>query len=207
MSTQTELEKVSTFSQMLLWFGAAVSIAEILAGALLAPLGFEKGMGAILAGHVIGAALLLPGETGGVRKQFLSFESTVRSGDQLKRSCTFDRDLSSEDLRNHAETSQRSTPVKSSHVQGDPLCTWESITRKPTIRKPLGIARKTRNWPARAPPPNVQLHLNGLRRPAQPENDPHQGTRPNDSPALRPRERPAPPESPDRSSSHLKTAR
>ena len=60
MSTQTELEKVSTFSQMLLWFGAAVSIAEILTGALLAPLGFERGMGAILAGHVIGAALLLP---------------------------------------------------------------------------------------------------------------------------------------------------
>ena len=60
MSTQTELEKVSTFSQMLLWFGAAVSIAEILTGALLAPLGFEMGMGAILVGHVIGAALLLP---------------------------------------------------------------------------------------------------------------------------------------------------
>ncbi len=60
MSTQTELEKVSTFSQMLLWFGAAVSIAEILTGALLAPLGFERGMGAILVGHVIGATLLLP---------------------------------------------------------------------------------------------------------------------------------------------------
>ena len=60
MSAQAGLEKVSTFSQMLLWFGAAVSIAEILTGALLAPLGFERGMGAILAGHVIGAALLLP---------------------------------------------------------------------------------------------------------------------------------------------------
>ena len=60
MSTQTELEKVSTFSQMLLWFGAAVSIAEILTGALLAPLGFERGMEAILVGHVIGAILLLP---------------------------------------------------------------------------------------------------------------------------------------------------
>ena len=34
--------------------------AEILTGALLAPLGFEMGMGAILVGHVIGAALLLP---------------------------------------------------------------------------------------------------------------------------------------------------
>ena len=60
MSAQAGLEKVSTFSQMLLWFGAAVSIAEILTGALLAPLGLERGMGAILTGHVIGAALLLP---------------------------------------------------------------------------------------------------------------------------------------------------
>ena len=60
MSVQAGLEKVSTFSQMLLWFGAAVSIAEILTGALLAPLGFEKGMGAILVGHVIGTVLLLP---------------------------------------------------------------------------------------------------------------------------------------------------
>ena len=132
----------------------------------------------------------------------------VRSGDWLKRSCTFDQDLSSEDPRNHAETSQRSTPVKSSHVQSDPLCTWENITRKPKIRKIPGIARKTRNWPARAPSPNVQLHPDDPRRPVQPENDPHQGTRPStDSPALRPRERPAPPGSPGRPESGLPAAR
>jgi purine-cytosine permease-like protein len=34
-----ENQKVSTFSQILLWFGAAISIAEIITGALLAPLG------------------------------------------------------------------------------------------------------------------------------------------------------------------------
>ena len=74
----------------------------------------------------------------------------VRSGDWLKRSCTFDRNPSSEDPRNHAETPRRSTPVKSSHVQNDPLCTWESATRKPTIRKNPGIMRKTRNCSTRA---------------------------------------------------------
>ena len=51
MNTGASLEKVSSFSQMLLWFGAAVSIAEILTGALLAPLGLEKGIGAILLGQ------------------------------------------------------------------------------------------------------------------------------------------------------------
>ena len=131
----------------------------------------------------------------------------VRSGDQLKRSCTFDRNPSSEDPRNHAETPRRSTLVKSSHVQSDPLCTWESTIRKPTIRKNPGIMRKTRNCSTRAPPPNVQLHPNDPRRPAQPENGPHQGTRPSDSPALRPRERPAPPGSPGRPESGLPAAR
>lgn len=52
--------KVSTFSQILLWFGAAVSIAEIITGTLLAPLGLVQGMEAILLGHLIGAAILFP---------------------------------------------------------------------------------------------------------------------------------------------------
>ncbi|WP_077616733.1 putative hydroxymethylpyrimidine transporter CytX [Caenibacillus caldisaponilyticus] len=41
-----------------LWFGAAVSISEILAGTLLAPLGFVQGFIAILLGHLIGTTLL-----------------------------------------------------------------------------------------------------------------------------------------------------
>ncbi len=49
---------VSSFSLFILWFGAAVSIAEIYTGALLAPLGFSKGIQAIILGHVIGALLL-----------------------------------------------------------------------------------------------------------------------------------------------------
>ena len=62
-----EEPKTSTFSHGLLWFGAGVSIAEILTGTLFAPLGFQKGLLAILVGHVIGCALLfLAGVMGGL---------------------------------------------------------------------------------------------------------------------------------------------
>ena len=40
-----------------IWFGAAVSLAEILTGTFFAPLGFESGLAAILIGHAIGGAL------------------------------------------------------------------------------------------------------------------------------------------------------
>ena len=50
--------KTSVFSNGLIWFGAAVSIAEILTGTLIAPLGFGKGIAAILLGHLIGCVLL-----------------------------------------------------------------------------------------------------------------------------------------------------
>ena len=42
----------------LIWFGAGVSLAEILTGTFFAPLGFRDGGIAILVGHVIGCALL-----------------------------------------------------------------------------------------------------------------------------------------------------
>ncbi|WP_378954706.1 putative hydroxymethylpyrimidine transporter CytX [Pelosinus sp. sgz500959] len=44
---------------LFLWFGAAVSIAEILTGGLLAPLGFQSGLAAILIGHLVGTSLLV----------------------------------------------------------------------------------------------------------------------------------------------------
>ena len=46
--------KTSVFENGLIWFGAGVSLAEILTGVSLAPLGFEKGLAAIIGGHVIG---------------------------------------------------------------------------------------------------------------------------------------------------------
>lgn len=48
---------LSTSLLSLIWFGAAVSLAEILTGTFFAPLGFEQGLLAILIGHVIGGTL------------------------------------------------------------------------------------------------------------------------------------------------------
>lgn len=60
------MKKTSLFENGLIWFGAAVSIAEILTGTYFAPLGFERGLAAILLGHVIGCALFfLAGVIGG----------------------------------------------------------------------------------------------------------------------------------------------
>lgn len=53
-----ENRKTSVLNNTLIWFGAGVSIAEILTGTYFAPLGFGKGIAAILIGHVIGCALL-----------------------------------------------------------------------------------------------------------------------------------------------------
>ncbi|MBQ3427644.1 MAG: putative hydroxymethylpyrimidine transporter CytX [Clostridia bacterium] len=51
-------KKISVFESGLIWFGAAVSIAEILTGTYFAPLGFSKGLFAIIIGHVIGCVML-----------------------------------------------------------------------------------------------------------------------------------------------------
>ena len=54
----------------LIWFGAAVSLAEIVTGTYFASLGFARGLLAVIIGHVIGCAMLyLSGLIGGsVRK-------------------------------------------------------------------------------------------------------------------------------------------
>ena len=51
-------KRTSIFANGLIWFGAGVSIAEILTGTYFAPLGFSKGLLAILIGHVIGCVML-----------------------------------------------------------------------------------------------------------------------------------------------------
>ena len=59
-------KKTSTFSNALIWFGAGVSIAEILTGTYFAPLGMAKGFAAIVIGHGIGCAMMfLAGLIGG----------------------------------------------------------------------------------------------------------------------------------------------
>ena len=51
-------KQTSVFENSLIWFGAGVSIAEILTGTYFAPLGFEKGILAVIIGHIIGCAML-----------------------------------------------------------------------------------------------------------------------------------------------------
>jgi putative hydroxymethylpyrimidine transporter CytX len=72
----TSTEGSSSLSQALLWFGAAVSIAEILTGALTAPLGLAKGILAILIGHGIGAGILFLAGLIGAASGLAAIEST-----------------------------------------------------------------------------------------------------------------------------------
>jgi putative hydroxymethylpyrimidine transporter CytX len=50
--------RTSISGNVLLWLGAAISIAEILTGTLFAPLGWTKGLAAIVLGHLIGGCML-----------------------------------------------------------------------------------------------------------------------------------------------------
>jgi len=61
---------------LFLWFGAAVSIAEILTGGLLAPLGFQSGLAAIVLGHVVGTLILILGGLIGAQERIPSILST-----------------------------------------------------------------------------------------------------------------------------------
>lgn len=58
MENNMQKTETSIFSNGLIWFGAAISIAEILTGTLIAPLGFGRGCSAIILGHLIGCVLL-----------------------------------------------------------------------------------------------------------------------------------------------------
>lgn len=71
--------KSKEVNMALIWFGAGVSIAEIITGTYFAPLGFSKGILAILSGHIIGCALLfLAGSIGSFSKRS-SMETTKGS--------------------------------------------------------------------------------------------------------------------------------
>lgn len=54
----TETGKTGGFSFFTLWFGASVSLAEIMTGSLIAPLGLKQGLFVIFTGHLIGALIL-----------------------------------------------------------------------------------------------------------------------------------------------------
>lgn len=65
----------STLNHFILWFGASISIAEIVTGTLLAPLGLTAGLQSILVGHVIGAFVLIPAGLIGACSGFSATES------------------------------------------------------------------------------------------------------------------------------------
>lgn len=72
-------KRTSVFENGLIWFGAAVSIAEMVTGTLFAPMGFAKGLAAIVLGHIIGCAMLfLSGVIGGSTRRS-AMEATAMS--------------------------------------------------------------------------------------------------------------------------------
>ena len=72
-------KKTSVFSNGLIWFGAGVSIAEIITGTYLAPLGFTKAMLAIVIGHVIGALMMFAAGVIGAREEKSAMETVKMS--------------------------------------------------------------------------------------------------------------------------------
>ena len=55
-----ENRKTTVLENGMIWFGAGVSIAEILTGTYFASLGFQKGIIAIVTGHIIGCIMMFP---------------------------------------------------------------------------------------------------------------------------------------------------
>lgn len=83
-----EEKRTSIFENGMIWFGAGVSIAEILTGTYLAPLGFGRGLAAIIVGHIIGFLMLfLAGVIGGKARK--SAMETVKMSFGQKGSLLF----------------------------------------------------------------------------------------------------------------------
>lgn len=71
-----ENQKLSFWNFLFLWSGAAISIAEIMTGGFVAPLGFKTGIISILLGHLLGTLLLVLGGIIGTREKIPSMTST-----------------------------------------------------------------------------------------------------------------------------------
>lgn len=75
----SESRKTSVFENGLIWFGAGVSIAEILTGTYLAPLGLAKGIAAVLLGHLIGCTMMFAAGLIGARTGKSAMETVKMS--------------------------------------------------------------------------------------------------------------------------------
>lgn len=69
-------EKLGFWTFVFLWFGAAISIAEMLTGGFIAPLGFKTGVIIILIGHLIGTSIFMLGGIIGTRENMAAITST-----------------------------------------------------------------------------------------------------------------------------------
>ena len=74
-----ESGKTSIFENGLIWFGAGVSIAEILTGTYLAPLGMAKGIAAVILGHLIGCTMMFAAGLIGARTGKSAMETVKMS--------------------------------------------------------------------------------------------------------------------------------
>ena len=74
-----EKKGTSVFSNGLIWFGAGVSLAEILTGTYFAPLGFGKAMAAILLGHLIGGLMMFAAGMIGAKERKSAMETVIMS--------------------------------------------------------------------------------------------------------------------------------
>ena len=72
-------KRTSNFENGLIWFGAGVSIAEILTGTYFAPLGFSKAVWAILIGHIIGCSMMFAAGLIGGKARRSSMETVKMS--------------------------------------------------------------------------------------------------------------------------------
>ena len=72
-------KRTSVFSNGLIWFGAGVSLAEILTGTYFAPLGFGKAMAAILLGHLIGGLMMFASGMIGAKERKSAMETVKMS--------------------------------------------------------------------------------------------------------------------------------
>ena len=72
-------KKTSVFENGLIWFGAGVSIAEILTGTYLASLGMAKGVAAIFLGHLIGCCMMFAAGLIGARTGKSAMETVKMS--------------------------------------------------------------------------------------------------------------------------------
>ncbi|KGK82432.1 hydrogenase expression protein [Desulfosporosinus sp. HMP52] len=74
--SSTAKNNLSMLNFTTLWFGASISVAEIITGGMLAPLGFKMGLIAILLGHLVGTTILVLGGIIGTEERIPALAST-----------------------------------------------------------------------------------------------------------------------------------